>query len=56
MTTNPPTRASHFDPSKRYWTDHLEETARIQSAGGFVEFGRVNGRFALTGRWRRTDL
>jgi len=29
-------------------TDQAEETARIQSAGGFVEFGRVNGNLALS--------
>jgi hypothetical protein len=26
-----------------------EETARIQSAGGFVEFGRVNGKLFRLG-------
>lgn len=30
--------------------DFAEETARIQSAGGFVEFGRVNGKLWFA-RW-----
>jgi protein phosphatase 2C family protein 2/3 len=28
--------------------DVVEETARITAAGGFVEFGRVNGNLALS--------
>jgi len=49
MTTSPPTRASLLSlyiMTRRL--TNLEETARIQSAGGFVEFGRVNGNLALS--------
>jgi len=49
MTTNPPTKASRF-VVKLIRADFAEETARIQSAGGFVEFGRVNGKLWFA-RW-----
>lgn len=49
MTTNPPTKASRFVVGLSR-ADLAEETARIQSAGGFVEFGRVNGKLWVA-RW-----
>ena len=45
-----PTNKGKLTGSRWFETesDHSEETARIQSAGGFVEFGRVNGNLALS--------
>jgi len=45
-----PTNKGKLTGSRGFETesDYSEETARIQSAGGFVEFGRVNGNLALS--------
>jgi hypothetical protein len=48
MTTNLPTRVSSSPQTGRTGANNSEETARITSAGGFVEFGRVNGNLALS--------
>lgn len=35
-------------PTDRWWFRFLGEKARITAAGGFVDFGRVNGNLALS--------
>jgi protein phosphatase PTC2/3 len=49
-TTNPNSRVSHITHATRaiMLTSPLDEKNRITAAGGFVDFGRVNGNLALS--------
>lgn len=51
MITNLPIKVSIcylYQFSYLIWRFYTEETSRIVSAGGFVEYGRVNGNLALS--------
>jgi hypothetical protein len=49
-TTSPNSRVSHITHATRatILTSPLDEKNRITAAGGFVDFGRVNGNLALS--------